>query len=261
MADLGRKQSITNESWLKAMDSIEQTVPKDELDGLCERTIQSIREVTAGKKAAYAWSAGKDSIVLSKLCEKAGITDSMIGVCNLEYPAFAEWIEKNKPDGCEVINTGQDISWLVKHPEMLFPQDSKAAARWFQIVQHKAQKMYFKAHSLDMILLGRRKADGNYVGSNSNIYTDGKGVTRFSPLADWKHEYILAYIHYNNLPLPPIYTWKNGYLCGTHPWPARQWTQSEENGWREVYDIDPAIVISAAEEIAGAKQFLEGLKK
>lgn len=146
------------------------------------------------------------------------------------------------------------------YEEMLFPKDSAAAGRWFSIVQHRAQREYFKAHELDVIILGRRRADGNYVGRNSNIYTDGKGVTRFSPLAAWKHEHILAYIHYHQLPLPPIYGWKNGYLCGTHPWPARQWTGSIENGWREVYDIDPSIVLAAAEKIDSARAFLKGVQ-
>lgn len=60
--------------------------------------------------------------------------------------------------------------------------------------------------------------------------------------------------------LPPIYGWKNGYLCGTHPWPARQWTGSIENGWREVYDIDPGIVLAAAEKIDSARAFLKGVQ-
>ncbi|MFQ8761808.1 MAG: phosphoadenosine phosphosulfate reductase family protein [Intestinimonas sp.] len=162
------------------------------------------------------------------------------------YPAFATWIEANKPTGCEVINTHQDLDWLDKHPEMLFPQDSAAAGRWFSIVQHRAQRLYFKSRELDIIILGRRRADGNYVGRGTNIYTDAQGVTRYSPLAAWSHEHVLAYIHYHKLPLPPIYGWKNGYLCGTHPWPARQWTGSAENGWREVYEIDPTIVAAAA---------------
>ena len=240
---LGRKQRIDNSAWLEAVATIEEAVSRAELDELTAATVADIKATTAGKRAAYAWSAGKDSIVLGKLCEAASITDSMIGVCDLEYPAFAAWIEEHKPAGCEVINTHQDIDWLVKHQEMLFPKDSAAAGRWFSIVQHRAQREYFRAHELDVIILGRRRADGNYVGRNSNIYTDGKGVTRFSPLAAWKHEHILAYIHYHQLPLPPIYGWKNGYLCGTHPWPARQWTGSIENGWREVYDIDPGIVL------------------
>jgi hypothetical protein len=61
--------------------------------------------------------------------------------------------------------------------------------------------------------------------------------------------------------LPPIYDWKNGYLCGTHPWPARQWTGSISNGWREIYEIDPSIVEKASETIVSAKQFLDVYEK
>lgn len=255
-AVLGRKQSIENADWIQAMNDVEQLVSQEELETLVASTVEEIKLQTAGKNAAYAWSAGKDSIVLGDICEKAGITKSMIGVCNLEYPVFVQWIEKHKPAGCQVINTGQDLEWLAKHPDMIFPKESTKAARWFAIVQHRAQDKYYKEQQLDMILLGRRRADGNFVGCGENIYTS-KGVTRYSPLAAWEHEYILAYIHYNKIALPPIYGWQNGYKCGTHPWPARQWT---ENGWQEVFDIAPGIVQEAAEHIPAAKAFLDGLE-
>lgn len=254
---LAKKQSINNDKWLNAIENIEEFISKNELDKLVKETVKEIKTVTKGQRVAYAWSAGKDSIVLGHICEKAGITDCLIGVCDLEYPAFIKWIEDNKPHGCTIINTHQNLEWLSKHQDMLFPQDSKTAARWFAIVQHKAQRQYFKDNNLNILVLGRRLADGNFVGRGNNIYTDGKGVTRYSPLSKWKHEHILAYIHYYKLLLPPIYDWKNGYLCGTHPWPARQWTGSIENGWQEIYDIDKSIVISAAEKIESAKRFLE----
>ena len=66
--------------------------------------------------------------------------------------------------------------------------------------------------------------------------------------------------HYYNLAMPPIYDWKNGYLCGTHPWPARQWTGSTENAWSEIYEIDSSIVIEAAEYFESAKAFLKTIK-
>ena len=256
---LGKKQSIKNKDWINAIGQIEELVSKDELDGHIEATVKEIQQVTDGKKAAYAWSGGKDSLVLGEICRLAGITDCMMGVCNLEYPEFMQWVEDNGPEGLEIINTGQDLKWLSEHPEMLFPQKSQIAARWFSIVQHRAQAKYYREHSLDMLLLGRRRADGNYCGRGSDIYTNGKGVTRYSPLAGWKHEEILAFIHYYKIPVPPIYGWKNGYLCGTHPWPARQWTGSEENGWREVYEIDESIVREAAQVIDGAAKFLKSL--
>lgn len=257
MSNLGRKQHTDNQAWLDAFLNIESLVSRDELDALVKETVLAIQETVAGKTSAYAWSGGKDSIVLGKICEMAGVNQSMIGICDLEYPAFLKWVQEHKPDGCEVINTGQGLEWLAKHPAMLFPQESATAAHWFTIVQHRAQRIFVKNRKVDILILGRRRADGNYVGKQNNIYTDGKGVTRFSPLADWKHEHILAFIHYHSLPLPPIYDWHNGFLCGTHPWPARPKTGSEENGWREVYNIDPDVVRTAAELLPGAKAFME----
>ena len=179
---LGKKQAIKNEEWLKAGKRIEELVPKDELDEKVRVTVEKIREMTAGKRAAYAWSAGKDSLVLGEICEKSEINDCMMAVCDLEYPAFRRWVDRHKPKGLEIINTGQDLEWLSKHPNMLFPQDSATAAKWFSIVQHRAQEKYYKEHQLDVILLGRRRADGNYCGKGSNIYTNGKGITRYSPV-------------------------------------------------------------------------------
>lgn len=255
---LGKKQSIQNEEWLKAEKRIEELVSREVLDEKVRSTVEEIRQMTDGKKAAYAWSAGKDSLVLGEICRDSGVTDCMMAICNLEYPAFLKWVDRYKPKELEIINTGQDLEWLSKHLNMLFPQDSATAAKWFY-VQHRAQAKYYKAHELDLLLLGRRRADGNYCGRGSNIYTDGKGITRYSPLAAWSHEEILAYIHYHKLAIPPIYGWKNGFLCGTHPWPARQWTGSIENGWEEVYEIDQDIVKKAAEFIESAAEFLKSL--
>lgn len=201
---LGRKQSVrNNEDWKSALDHIEETVPKKELDSLVKKTVKDIKEKCKGKKAAYAWSAGKDSLVLGEICEKAGIDQSVLVRCNLEYPAFIAWIEQNKPSDLEIINTGQDMEWLKKHPDMLFPDKSNKAAQWFHIVQHRGQARYYKEHQLEILLLGRRKADGNYVGKD-NIYTNSAGITRYSPLAEWRHEDILAYIHYYDVKLPPM---------------------------------------------------------
>lgn len=106
---LGKKQAIKNEEWLKAGKRIEELVPKDELDEKVRVTVEEIKERTAGKRAAYAWSAGKDSLVLGEICEKSEINDCMMAVCDLEYPAFRRWVDRHKPKGLEIINTGQDL--------------------------------------------------------------------------------------------------------------------------------------------------------
>lgn len=162
---LGRKQRIKNSDWIEIFDKIEQLITKKELDQLVDKTIQDIKAKTKGKKAAYAWSGGKDSLVLGEICRRAGISSCVLVISNLEYKAFTQWVEDNKPPELSIINTGQDIKWLVTHPHMLFPQDSKYAAQWFHIVQHRGQAKYYKENNLDMLLLGRRRADGNYVGN------------------------------------------------------------------------------------------------
>ena len=106
---LGRKQRIDNKAWLDAVATIEDAVSREQLDELTAATVEDIRATVEGKRTSYAWSAGKDSIVLGHVCEAAGVTDSMIGVCDLEYPAFAAWVQSNKPAGCEVINTHQGL--------------------------------------------------------------------------------------------------------------------------------------------------------
>ena len=258
---LGRKQRIKNSEWIEVFAKIEQAVSRKELEQLVAKTVKEIKNKTKGKKAAYSWSGGKDSLVLGEICRQAGIIPCVLVICNLEYKGFLEWVEGNKPPELSIINTGQDINWLAAHPDMLFPQDSKHAARWFQIVQHRGQTKYYKENGLDMLLLGRRRADGNYVGKGSNIYTNGQGITRYSPLSEWTHEQILAYIHYNNLKMPPIYDWENGYLCGTHPWPARQWTGTEAEGWAQIYAIDSSIVTEAAGYFPGAEEYLSNAEK
>lgn len=164
---LGRKQSVrNNEDWKNALDHIEETVSKKELDSLVKKTVKDIKEKCKGKKAAYAWSAGKDSLVLGEICEKAGIDQSVLVRCNLEYPAFIAWIEQNKPSGLEIINTGQDMEWLKKHPDMLFPDKSNKAAQWFHIVQHRGQARYYKEHG---------KARAAVVLPDNVLFADGEG--------------------------------------------------------------------------------------
>jgi 3'-phosphoadenosine 5'-phosphosulfate sulfotransferase (PAPS reductase)/FAD synthetase len=258
---LGRKQHIKNSDWHYALNNIENIVLRAQLNTLTDKTVADIRRNTQGKNTAFAWSGGKDSRVLEKLCYLADVRECVLVISELEYPAFLRWVTDHMPPLLEVVSTGQDIEWLKRNINMLFPQDSATAGKWFYIVQHRGQAQYYKKYGLDSIILGRRKADGNYVGAGTNIYTSQNGVTRYSPLADWRHEDILAFLHYCDIPLPPFYAWTNGYYCGTHPWAARQWTGAIQNGWHEVYSIDPTIVIEAADYIDSAKLYLESMVK
>jgi hypothetical protein len=108
-----------------------------------------------------------------------------------------------------------------------------------------------------MLILGRRRADGNYCGpGTSGVYTV-KGVTRYLPIVDWTQEEVLAYLHYYKLGLPPVYGWVNGFKVGGHPWPARPSIVDAEDGWAQTYQCDPYLVIRMAEYFDGARRYLE----
>ena len=255
---IGRKQSSDNETFVRAWQHIEELVSKDEAAALVSKTVEHIKAVTAGKNVGYAWSGGKDSLALQYVCKLAGIKRCVLGIArHLEYSAFLEWVEKNKPDGLRIwSNDNLTLEWLNNHPDMLFPRESSKAARWFSLIQHRAQAWFFKEYDLDMIILGRRLQDGNHCGEGF-CYTDDKGVTRYSPIADWKHEEVMAVIHYfMNDNMPPIYDWKNGFKVGTGCFAARQYCGSVQQGWAEVWDIDPELVKKAAEKIDSANEFL-----
>lgn len=50
---LGRKQSISNDTWLEAVASIEQAVSREELDRLTAATVEDIQATIAGERIAY----------------------------------------------------------------------------------------------------------------------------------------------------------------------------------------------------------------
>lgn len=264
---IGKKQCARNEDFVNAWENIGQLVSREEAEALVASAVADIQEKTKGKRAGYAWSGGKDSLALQYVCERAGIKSCVIGLAtDLEYASFLNWVERHAPVGLVRWNNEKlTLGWLAKHPDMLFPSRSADAARWFSLIQHRAQAWFFKERNLDVICLGRRLQDGNYTGgAGQNIYTDRKGVTRFSPIAHWKHEQVLAVIHYfMNRNIPPIYANPDGWIVGTGVWaarPAHQYIDSQRQNkaaeWEQLYNIAPNIVREAAAHIGSAQEFI-----
>jgi 3'-phosphoadenosine 5'-phosphosulfate sulfotransferase (PAPS reductase)/FAD synthetase len=252
---LGRKQTSDHEDFVRALDRIETIVSRDEVEDLVGRTAEEIRRRCAGRKAAFAWSGGKDSIALEHVCTAAGLRECVLVISDLEYPAFLRWVTDHMPPRLEVVSTGQDLAWLAANPGMLFPKDSATAGKWFKIVQHSGQARFYRQRKLDALLVGRRRADGNFVGPDGEY--ESKRIVRYSPIRDWRHEDVLAVIRYFDKPMPPCYEWPRGFRVGTGPWPARQWCGTDERGFAEVWTIDPDVVRGAAEMLPPARAFME----
>lgn len=256
-ATLGRKQAIRDQAaWRAAIASARDVWPDDRLDNLIDRTVDEVRTVTRGRRAALAWSGGKDSLAVEHITRLAGIDRAVLAICEMEFPEFLAWVTDHMPPGLTVYSTGQDLHWLRDHPKMLFPQGD-LGARWFSIVQHRGQERYFKENNLDVLILGRRRSDGNYVGpKGANIYGNARGIVRYSPLADWPHEAVFALIAREKMSLPPCYSWPRGFQVGTGSWPARQWTRDLDHGFEEVWTIDPDVVREAATVLPQARSWL-----
>lgn len=255
---LGRKQRLADPAaWLAAMEHARHTVPDPELDELIDRAVDAVTRAARTSRVAYAWSGGKDSQALRHVMALAGVHECVLGMsAGLEWPAMLRWHTDHMPPDCTVVAAPLDLAWLRTRPAMLFPQGAHGP-RWFSLIQHRAQRRYFRAERLDLLALGRRRSDGNYVGPpGSDRYTDRHGVTRWSPLADWPHEAVFALMHRENLPLPPCYGWPRGFQVGTGPWPARQWTRNFDHGFTECWTIDADVIRQAAAELPAAADWM-----
>lgn len=226
---LARKQQLSdNADWNRARTHARTLWPDERLDPLIDHTTRAIVDATR----------------------------CMMSASHLDYPAFTRWVHDHRPDDLTIVNTGQDLHWLAQRPHMLFPQGAHGP-KWFTTINHKGQNRYYRDHDLDMLLLGRRTADGNYTGpKGQNLYTNTKGITRYSPLSAWTHEAVFALIERDNITLPPIYDWPRGYQVGTGPWPARQWTRDVDHGFEEVWTIDPDVIRHAAPHLPQAADWL-----
>lgn len=253
---LARKQSSTHEDWLPILAQFYDSPDLERADRLVEQAAERVWKARAGRTAAYGWSGGKDSQALRIVCEEAGVTDAVLVISELEYPAFLAWATDHMPWGLHVEARPLDMAWLRRHQDWLFPSDNRIAAKWFKAVQHDGQRDFCERWDVDALVIGRRVADGNQCGPEG-VYRDRGHFWRISPMYDWSHEDLLCVLGAHQAPLPPCYGWPRGFRVGTGPWPARQWCTSLAQGWAEVMTIDRSIVVHAAKAgIIGAKDAL-----
>lgn len=250
---LGRKQNMKpadEKIWWDVINHIEDYVSRDETARATDIARARILKATNGKKAAYTFSGGKDSLVISALCRSVGITACQCFVTELEYPAWRKFLFENAPPNCEFINVGFDLDFIADHEELLFAE-GKLEQFWNKNIRQKYFKKYIRDKNLDVLILGHRTIDGNVCGKDGiRLHKDG-GIL-YAPIFDWSHELLFAYLHYSEIELPPIYRWNRGFFFGTHLW-------VERDDYAEVYNIDPSIVFKAAEKLSSAKKFLEEL--
>lgn len=254
-----KKQRMDQGAWEAALRRVRLAPPPDLADRIDQARKRILDYKARYPKLAYAHSGGKDSMVLASMAQACDIQHGVWVRTDLEFPAFVTFMRDQVAPimPYTTVNTGQDLTWLMDHPHMLFPRDSTTSSEWFAQVQHTGQRRYAKAQSLDGLLLGRRWSDGNYCGKGREMeYVDGKGVRRISPLADWSHDHILSYMFLFDLPFAPCYQWPRGFRTGTGPWAKRR-CENMNQGWRETAMVDRLVVEEAARAFPSADLWLK----
>ncbi len=70
---LGRKGRTSHAEFVRVWKDIETHISKAEVDRLVDQAVREVDRLTRGKKVAYAWSGGKDSVALRFVMDICGI--------------------------------------------------------------------------------------------------------------------------------------------------------------------------------------------
>ena len=261
---LKRKGASPQSLWMEVWNNIESYVSRQEAATAVMEAAAEAEQVVEGLRVAYATSGGKDSIALTPVMEAAGVRRAVWGMMPpFEFPEFMRWCEDNLPDYVDAEPQNlYDLSWLAQNRDKLFPADASSGYWWSMAGTRWSQTTYYKKNNLDMIVMGRRRIDGNFIGKERGVHTNRQGFTQYCPIRDWSHELTLAVCHYFTTGIPEmVYDSDDGFSDGTGSWPSRQHTGSWDNGWRRTWKIDPSRVEEAADYIPEAGDFIFRLQR
>lgn len=253
---LKAKHYNTQDEWMHVWDHYDEIKSREATERQIADTVAEIKEVCKGRNAAYAWSGGKDSVALQIVCEDAGIKQGFCCYNDLYFSESIQFFRENLPEGVELYNSGEDISWLAKHPKFLFP---KTPHMWNIQTHLKYQSVYCKKNGVDILMMGKRTQDGNFV-SKDLIMSNRKGVNIYCPIRNWTHEDVICAIRYRGKSLSPVYFTENGFHYGDTKFAVMNPLKGEriEDAWKRIYAIEPEkVVLSAKAGLAGAYSALE----
>lgn len=254
---LKKKHSNSQKEWLEVWNNYQDYRTKDEVESLIQKTVSEIKSICKNKRPAYAWSGGKDSIALQIVCEDAGIRKGFCCYNDLYFSRSIEFFKNNHPDGIELFNSGEDIAWLSKHPDMLFP---KVVHKWSERTHLRYQPIYCKKENIDILMMGKRRQDMNFV-SNNIVNKSKDGVNIYCPIRNWTHEDVICAIRYRNKQLSPVYFTEDGFHYGDTKFAIMNPQKGEtlKDAWIRIYKIEPKKLIDSAK--AGLPQAFETLEE
>lgn len=268
---VGKKQSSNNEDWLRLYDQCMNLYSKDELDELADKTVDRFKKMLVAhridiNRIGFCWSGGKDSLVMYDVLKRAGIPmrGGVVILHQNEYPSFERWLRLHAPQEA-TFRRSQDLTleFINEHPDYLFPVDAKPqqayTGDWL-----KELKRWFDEQELQVVVNGHRIIDGNICHKDEygfHYMTRKDGLVKYSIIADWSHEQVLAYIRHHDLELPHPYFWPNGFRFGTHQWTERRRLNgSYYDTLDELMQLEPSVVYNAADKLDIVRKYLEERK-
>ena len=245
---LGPKIKTSFDDFYNVWKHIEDYVSYDEIAAKVDEAVAYCKRFS-NLRCGYGWSAGKDSIALQVIMEKAGVYRSVMCTCPEESPIFMQWVLENKPTEC-FIHSDKTITkeFLLKHQDRFWQQSN--ASWWYKFVPWNGLRELQRRYDLDVLFLGRRTNDNNY--SKKAFRSKLVDCMQVSPMIDWRHEDVLACVHYfKNDNLPPLYS----IPCIGMPEPIF-WFE-RKGRWPEVAKLHPELIPGLAKYFPEARKYLK----
>lgn len=196
---LASKSIVTFDDFDWVRHHIEELISFEECKAKVDKAVAEVKSLIKGKKAGYCWSGGKDSLALQVIMEQAGVVPCVLCTCHEMSPSVLKWNEENAPKGLEIsFNEKLTKQYIKEHIDKVFPTTNRDRCWWYKQLRWDAQKKFVKKHSLEICFWGRRSQDNNmcYRNGSKHYYDEKIGCIHSNIIADWKHEDVIAAIHY-----------------------------------------------------------------
>lgn len=258
MSPLPRKSAFTDAEVQATWDRVGDLVTREQAEAAVAEAADEMRRVIGDRRPALAWSGGKDSLAVEAVYVASGYP--VRGVCSvasqLEFPAMLEYQRQYRPSGVELLDRRElTLDWLARHPRYCFPTGGNDAQVYTVEVTRWGQHEYQRKVRPDFVVMGRRRADGNWFTKENpyGVHRNRTGMVSYSPVRDWSHELTLAVVRYYGKPLAPTYAYPFGWTTGGGPWPGRRMPRP----WYNTWVADPTVVeLAARAGVEGAARFL-----
>jgi 3'-phosphoadenosine 5'-phosphosulfate sulfotransferase (PAPS reductase)/FAD synthetase len=203
------------------------------------------------KKPLLAFSGGKDAIAAAIIAAEFGVRDA---VCEESFyftmqKQDTRALVKQLGLNCSIFDS-LTLPWLAKHPEHLFSRDTPMRSRFFTLRQQRTVAKFAEKHGYDAVIFGRRN-DTNCVRADHYM---ARGKLQVFPVRRWREEDVWAFLSQKGIAKPRIYSTAYGDNQNNGPFNIYNAKPTVDECWKDMYGVEPALVIQAAAHIPSAAQ-------